>query len=98
MNIDINKEKQFKAYWESKRKNGRLWYSFRHGVLIFAWPVYLITEIIKYLTRKSDYVFLFDLFLKGLLIWTILGFIAFGTIMWWTNEKRYRLLQKKEDY
>lgn len=90
------KEQKFVAYWEEKRKAGRLWYSFRQGVLFFSWPVYLLSELFKYVTRKADYTFNFTTIAKGFFIWTILGFIAFGTLMWWTYEKQYRAIKKKE--
>ena len=90
------KEQQFATYWETKRKGGRWIYSFKHGVLFFSWPVYLITELFKYLTRRADYIFIPQSFVKGFLIWTMLGFIAFGSVMWWTHEKQYRIIKKKE--
>jgi hypothetical protein len=90
------KEQQFAAYWENKRKGGRWMYSFKQGVLLFAWPVYMLTELFKYLTRRTDYLFNPPAFIKGFLIWTMLGFIAFGSVMWWTHEKQYRLIKKKE--
>jgi hypothetical protein len=90
------KDQEFLEYWDSKRKSGRWVYSLKHGVLIFAWPVYLLTELFKYLTGRADYTFQLPVFLKGFLIWTLLGFIAFGSIMWWTQERQYHQIKKKE--
>lgn len=92
------KEQQFLTYWEEKKKRGRMFYSFKHGVLFFAWPVYLFTELFRYFANRAEYAFNLPVFLRGLVTWTILGFIAFGTVMWWTHEKQYRLIKKKESH
>jgi hypothetical protein len=86
------KEKQFITDWSEKRKAGRWWFAFRHGVLPFAWPVYLGAELFKYFTRRSElnYEFPLIIFLQGFVIWTVLGLLAYAFIMLPMNEKQYQ--------
>lgn len=92
------KEEQFISYWTEKRKEGRWWFAFHQGVLPFAWPVYLGSELFKYYMHRSEinYHFSWPLFLSGLAIWTILGMLAYAFIMWRTHEKRYQNLIRKD--
>jgi hypothetical protein len=94
--MSSEKDKQFTSYWGEKRKAGRWLFAFRQGLLLFSWPVFFGSELFKYLTRRADYQFSWNKFLSGFMIWTSLGFIAFGLIMWWTHEKRYQNILKKE--
>jgi hypothetical protein len=91
-------EKQFIIEWAEKRKTGRWRFAFRYGVLPFAWPVYIGSESFKYFTRRNElnYEFSWNLFLTGFITWTVLGLLAYAFIMWWTHEKRYQDLIKKE--
>jgi hypothetical protein len=94
--MNTEKEQQYIGYWEERRKNGRWQYAFKHGLLLFAWPVYIMSEAFKYFAREG-YVFSPTLFIQGFLVWTTMGFLAFAFIMWWTQEKRYQRIIKKED-
>ena len=71
-------------------------YALKRGIIFFAWPVYAGIELIKYLFRRADYDFALDKILIGFFIWTILGFLSFGFVLWQMQEKRYQQLQKKE--
>jgi hypothetical protein len=51
------RDQKFLVFWDEKRKQGRWKYAFRQGVLIFAWPVYLMSELFRFAMKRSDYVF-----------------------------------------
>ena len=89
------KEKQFITYWENTRLQGRWIYAFKRGLLTFSWPVYLGSELFKYFTSNSRG-FNLSKFMMGFIIWTVLGFLAFGLLMWYTQEKKYQNMKKKE--
>lgn len=89
-------DQRFLDHWAEVRKAGRWTYALKRGILFFAWPIYTGTQLIKYFFRREDYDFSPDKILVGLLIWTALGFLSFGFILWQMQEKRYLELQKKE--
>ena len=90
------RDKNFIDYWRKKRTAGRWAYSFRHGVLYFAWPVFFGSEFFRYLTDIGHYLYSWSRIAIGFSIWTFFGMLAFGLIMWWTQERRYQNLIKKE--
>lgn len=89
-------DQRFIDHWSEVRKDGRWIYAIKRGIVFFALPVYSGTELIKFLFRRSDYVFATDPFLLGLIIWISLGFLSFAFFLWPMQEKRYQELQKKE--
>lgn len=68
-------DQKFVQYWTEKRKRGKWNYALRHGVLLFAWPVFLFSELFKYLFY-GDYVLTTSRIVGGWIIWTILGFFG----------------------
>ncbi|MCU0418063.1 MAG: hypothetical protein MUC38_00265 [Cyclobacteriaceae bacterium] len=89
-------EERFIRFWGEKRKRGKWHYSFRHGVLLFAWPAFVLAEFFKYCTRPADYAHDPQRLLVGWLIYTSLGFLTFGLLMWSTQEKRYQKLRARQ--
>jgi hypothetical protein len=87
-----NVDERFSAWWEEKRKVGKWKYAFKHGVLMFALPVYTGVELFRYFTR-TDYELSVTRILAGAIIWSVLGLLSFGLIQWQTQEKRYRKLK-----
>jgi thiol:disulfide interchange protein len=85
-------EDRFVHFWEKSRRRGKWHYSFRHGVVMFAWPVFILTEILKYATSQKNWEISYSRVLTGICIYSILGFFAFGWLMWNTQEKRYQKL------
>lgn len=96
--MSSEKEQKFITYWSEERKKSRWAFAFQQGVMRFAWPVFLGSELFKYFIRRGEtnYTFSIELFLSGLLIWTALALIAYQVFMWPTYEKRYQNLIKKE--
>ena len=95
--MNPEREKEFISDWSKRRNTGRFSYAFRHGVLTFAWPVYVGLEAIKYFSRgDSNTSFSLNLLLFGFITWTVLGLLAYAYIMWPMNEKRYQEIIKKE--
>jgi hypothetical protein len=88
-------ERQFLSYWGEKRKRGKWHYAFQTGLLIFAWPVFIFSQLFKYATRRSDYTFSWLQWAESFIVWTVIGFFAFGLVMWWVHERRYQRLQMK---
>lgn len=86
-------DQKFVQYWTEKRKRGKWNYALRHGVLLFAWPVFLFSELFKYLFY-GDYVLTTSRIVGGWIIWTILGFLAFGLLQWHAMEKRFMKLTR----
>lgn len=98
--MSTEKDIQFISYWSEKRKEGRWWFAFRQGVLPFAWPVYLASELFKYYTHRPEpnYEFSWSLFVAGFIVWTGLGLLSYAFIMFRTHENRYQNLIKKESH
>lgn len=96
--MSSEKDKKFISYWSEERKKDRWLYAFQQGVLRFAWPVYFGSELFKYFIRRGEpsYVFSWNLFLSGFIIWTGLALLAYRFFMWSTYEKRYQNLIKME--
>ena len=89
-----NKEKAFAAYWEKQRQKGRWRYAFRMGVLFWAIPVYVLIQLFYFLFREN-YAFETGRFAAGFIVWVIMGFLGFGLITWWLNERNYQKLKIK---
>ena len=85
-------DERFIAWWDEKRKVGKWKYAFKHGVLMFALPVYTGVELFRYFTR-TDYELSVTRILAGAIIWSVLGLLSFGLIQLQTQEKRYRKLK-----
>ncbi|MBX2898771.1 MAG: hypothetical protein KF775_03930 [Cyclobacteriaceae bacterium] len=88
-------DERFVAWWAERRKAGKWNYAFRHGVLLFALPVYTALELFRYF-KTSAYEFSVARIVVGVLVWSILGMLSFGLIQWQVQEKRYRKLQGEE--
>jgi len=89
-------DERFIRFWSEKRKRGKWNYAFRHGVLFFAWPVFVLSEAFKYFFN-SDYMLTPSRIIGGLIIWTVLGFLAFGLLQWRSMEKRFDKLTRATD-
>ncbi|MBN8653487.1 MAG: hypothetical protein J0L67_18810 [Cytophagales bacterium] len=87
-------DERFITWWEEKRKVGKWKYAFKHGVVMFALPVYTGVEMFRYFTR-TDYELSLSRIAVGVLIWSILGLLSFGLIQWQTQEKRYQKLKSQ---
>ena len=87
-------DERFIIWWEEKRKAGKWKYAFKHGVVMFALPVYTGVELFRYFTR-TDYELSLSRIAVGVLIWSILGLLSFGLIQWQTQEKRYQKLKSQ---
>lgn len=88
-------ERKYLSYWTEKRKNGKWQYAFQTGLLIFAWPVFIFSQLFKYAMHRSDYTFNWMELAESFIVWTVLGFFTFGLMMWWVHERRYLRIQKK---
>jgi hypothetical protein len=89
------RDQKFISIWNEKRKLGRWKYSFFSGVLQWAWPVFLISELLKFATNRSTYVLSTSRLFTGFMIWTVLGFLAWGLWMWRSNEKNFERIKKE---
>ncbi|MCW5912833.1 MAG: hypothetical protein KIT62_17310 [Cyclobacteriaceae bacterium] len=87
-------DERFIAWWEEKRKAGKWKYAFKHGVLLFALPVYTAVELFRYFSR-TDYELSVTRIVIGALIWSILGLLSFGLIQWQTQERRYQKIKSQ---
>lgn len=90
-------DQRFLQHWTTVRSEGRWMYATKRGILLFALPVYVGTELIKYLFRGASYLFAWDRIVIGLIIWISLGFLSFAFFLWQMQEKRYQELQKKKE-
>ncbi len=88
-------EERFIRFWDEKRQRGKWRYSFKHGVILFAWPAFVLAEFFKYCTRPALYEPEPKRLLAGWLIYSALGFLTFGLLMWSTQEKRYQKLRAR---
>lgn len=87
-------DSRFIAWWQEKRKAGKWKYGFKHGVLMFAWPVYAGVEVFRYFTA-THYQLSLSRLVGGVVIWSILGLLSFGFIQWQSHEKRYQKLKSQ---
>ncbi|KXK32004.1 MAG: hypothetical protein UZ12_BCD005000085 [Bacteroidetes bacterium OLB12] len=62
----------------------------------FAWPVFVLSEVFKYFFN-SDYMLTPSRIIGGLIIWSVLGFLAFGLLQWRSMEKRFDKLTRATD-
>jgi predicted permease len=90
-------EKKFINYWSEKRKLGKYKFSLLYGVLYFAMPAFIFSELVKSLFPSGNYEHSVSRFIIGIIIWSLLGFYLFGFLQWRGQEKRFLELQKKED-
>ena len=88
-------DQKFFNYWKGKHNLGKWKYSFYHGLMMFAWPCFLLSELFKYWTRNADYDFSLNKFIVGFLIWTLLGFLTWGLWMWRSNEKNFERIKRE---
>jgi hypothetical protein len=89
------REKTFLAHWKKKREIGKWKYSFIHGALLWGIPVYLFLQLFYYLFQDG-YTFEIGKFITGLVFWSVIGFLAFGLLMWWLNERAYHKINNKK--
>jgi predicted permease len=90
-------DEKFIAYWSEKRKLGKNKFALLHGVLYFALPVFVCSELVKNLFQIGNYEISISRFVIGFIVWSLLGFYFFGFFQWKGQEKRFNELQKKED-
>jgi predicted permease len=90
-------DEKFIAYWSEKRKLGKNKFALRHGVLYFALPAFICSELVKNLFQLDNYEISFARFAIGIIVWSLLGFYLFRLFQWRTQENRFNELQKKED-
>ena len=85
----IERDKKFVINWEQNRLMGKWKYSFRKGVVQFAWPVFVLSEIFKYVIFEQVNTFSVGKFFFGFILWTIMGFLFLGLLGWRTGEKAF---------
>ncbi len=90
-------DEKFIAYWKEKRKLGKNKFALLHGVLYFAMPAFIFSELVKSLFPSGNYELSVSRFIIGFIIWSLLGFYFFEFLQWRGQEKRFLELQKKED-
>lgn len=89
-------DERFIAWWGERRKIGKWKYGLKHGVLMFALPVYTATELFRFFTqRQGEYEWSLTRIVIGIAVWSLLGLLSFGLIQWQMLEKRYHKLQKQ---
>lgn len=89
-------DEKFIAYWSEKRKLGKNKFALLHGVLYFALPTFVCSELVKNLFQIGNYEISIARFAIGLIVWSLLGFYFFGFFQWKSQEKRFAQLQKGE--
>jgi predicted permease len=89
-------DEKFIAYWSEKRKLGKNKYGLLHGVVYFAMPAFVCSELIKNLFQIGNYELSIARFVIGFIVWSLLGFYLFRLFQWRTQENRFNQLQKKE--
>ena len=86
---------KFISFWNKKRALGRWKYSLYSGVVQWAWPVFVLSEVFKFATNRNEYVISFSRLLTGFLIWTVLGFLAWGLWIWRSNESNFERIKRE---
>ena len=89
------RDQKFIAFWSKKRALGRWKYSFFNGVLQWALPVFVLSELFKFATARNEYVLSGTRLLTGFLIWTVLGFLAWGLWMWRSQERNFERIKRE---
>ena len=89
------RDQKFISFWSMKRTLGRWKYSFFNGVVQWAWPVFVLSELFKFATNRNDYVISATRLFTGFMIWTVLGFLAWGLWMWRSNEKNFERIKRE---
>jgi hypothetical protein len=89
------RDQKFISFWSKKRTLGRWKYSFFNGVVQWVWPVFILSELFKFATNRNDYVLSATRLFTGFMIWTVLGFLAWGLWMWRSNEKNFERIKKE---
>ncbi len=89
-------DEKFIAYWSEKRKLGKNKFALLHGVLYFAMPTFVCSELVKNLFHIGNYEISIARFVIGFIVWSLLGFYFFGFFQWKGQENRFNELQKKE--
>jgi hypothetical protein len=91
----IERDQKFFSYWNRKRALGRWKYSFFNGVIQWAWPVFVLSELFKFVVDRSGDQLSISRLLTGFMIWTVLGFLAWGLWMWRSNEKNFERIKRE---
>ena len=91
----IERDQKFFLFWNRKRVLGRWRYSFFNGVVQWAWPVFVLSELLKFAFNQSGYELSISRLLTGFMIWTVLGFFAWGVWMWRSNEKTFDRIKRE---
>ncbi len=91
-----DKDRIFVERWSKTRKNGKLSFMLRVGVL---WGIItvIITQLFKLDNMSFKELFLSELFLVKLLIFLLAGIFGFALILWVLSEKKYRRLRPNEN-
>jgi len=88
-------DQKFFSFWSKKRAQGRWRYSFLNGVIQWAWPVFLLTELFKFAVNRREYEMSISRMVTGFMTWTVLGFLAWGLWMWRSNEKNFERVKRE---
>ena len=91
-----DKDRIFVERWSKTRKNGKLSFMLRVGVL---WGIItvIITQLFKLDNMSFKELFLSELFLVKLLIFLLAGIFGFALILWVIKKKKYRRLRPNEN-
>jgi predicted permease len=89
-------DEKFITYWSERRKLGKNKYALLHGVVYFALPAFVCSELVKNLLRIGNYEISIPRFVIGVTVWSLLGFYLFRLFQWRTQENRFNQLRKKE--
>lgn len=89
--IEVN----FVNKWAEVRKDGRLRYALKTGVLWSAFTA-IFTKVFELSVHSLKEVYFTDSFLKYIAIFIIIGTLLFYKFIWQFNEKRYHKLLKDQ--
>ena len=93
------KEKQFAAYWNEKRKVGKAAFVKKNTLLMSVW-VTLILLVLRLIQKGFDGAYVrsgeFLLIIVFLIVWNALAGFMISQWMWNSNEKRLSEFEKNE--
>ena len=90
-------EENFLNKWTEVRKEGRLRYALRTGIL---WSVFtaFLTKVFELSVHSFKEIYLTEAFFKYIAFFIIIGAMLFWKFVWEFNERRYaKLLKDKEN-
>lgn len=77
------------ARWEEQRAKGKPRFVVVTGILSYGLPMFVITTFAVPFLRSTPLPSLFAILFSAFM-WT-LGGVIFGFMLWWVNERNYRL-------